>query len=268
MITTKCPGPKEREAKLPPYDVDSKTRFVSPEEEKFTGFVFKIQANMDKKHRDRMSFFRVCSGKFNRGNKLFCVRTGKEVKINSPIIFQSRDRDITDEAYAGDIIGFSGHFQIGDTLTEGEKMMFTGIPSFAPEIFMKIILKDPLKAKHLEKGLMQLSEEGAVQLFTRLQGNERVMGAVGMLQFDVVKFRLEDEYNVRGDYVPFPMQGIRWLRFSNKKVEKTFCENYHSNIMFDRNGNICYCLRDAWELKMIMEKNKEVEFFNNSDFRS
>ena len=210
------PGPKERTVKLPPYDEESEERTIRPDERPFSGFVFKIQANMDKRHRDRIAFLRVCSGKFTRNQKSFFTRERKKrSKIATPLIFQARDRDIVEEAYPGDIIApyDSGKYQIGDTFTEGEKLMFTGIPAFAPEIFRKVELKDPMKGKQLDKDLRQLSEEGAVQLFTRYNLNEKILGAVGQLQFEVVKFRLEDEYNVVGDYQGFSLSGMRWLKF-------------------------------------------------------
>lgn len=263
-----APGPAAREAKLEPFDSDAETRVVNPSEDKLTGFVFKIQANMDKNHRDRMSFLRVCSGHFSRGEKLFHVRSGKEIKINTPMLFQSRDRELADEAFAGDIVGINGSFQIGDTFTKGEKLQFTGIPSFAPELFMRVLLKDPLKGKHLEKGLIQLSEEGAVQLFIKTMGNEKILGAVGTLQFDVVKFRLEDEYNVKGAYEAVPLSGMRWLKFPDQKTQKDFEARYKSQLYKDSKGRLCFGMRDAWDLKMCQEKFENVGFFNNSDYKS
>ncbi len=266
LICDLCPTPKKREVLVFPYESDTPKKVVFPEDKEFSGFIFKIQANMDKRHRDRMAFLRICSGRFQRGEKIFHVRKGKEIKINTPVIFQSRDRAMAVEALPGDIIGITGDFQIGDTLTNGEKIMFTGIPRFAPELFMRVILKDPFKGKHLEKGLSQLSEEGAVQLFTRLQGKEKLLGAVGALQFDVVKFRIEDEYNVRGDYQASPFMGVRWLLFENKKDEEKFMTDFHFNIAFDTQGRICFAMKNDWELKMAMEKNPTVKFFKNSDY--
>lgn len=268
MITTYAPGPKARSAKLKPYDVDADTKEISPEHQKFSGFIFKIQANMDKKHRDRIAFMRVCSGVFRRNTKIFHVRTEKEMKITSPQIFQARDRELVEEAYPGDIIGIhdTGKLQIGDTFTEGEKFMYSGIPSFAPELFKSVALKDPMKGKQLDKGLRQLSEEGATQLFIRPSTGAKMLGAVGALQFEVVKFRLEDEYNVNADYEGTPFVGVRWLKFIDKRQQEKFESDYSSNILFDGKDRICYGVKSPWDLKLCEEKNPEVKFFKNSDY--
>lgn len=269
MVADYAPGPREREVRLYPFLNDSPTRVVEPSEKKFTGFVFKIQANMDKRHRDRVAFMRVCSGKFERNAKMFHVRSEKDVRVAAPLIFQAQDREVTEEAFPGDIIGLydNGKFQIGDTFTEGEKIFFTGIPSFAPEIFNKVILKDPMKSKQLEKGLQQLSEEGTVQLFVRHSTGEKILGAVGALQFEVVKFRLEDEYGVLADYENFPFAAVRWLRFPNEKDQESFIANNGSNIAYDNKKRICFTARSEWDLKLVMEKNPKLEFFKNSDYR-
>lgn len=268
MITTYAPAPKARNAKLKPYDIDAETIEIRPDHQKFSGFIFKIQANMDKKHRDRIAFMRVCSGVFKRNTKILHVRSEKEVKIPSPQIFQSRDRELVEEAFAGDIIGIhdTGKFQIGDTFTEGEKFTYTGIPSFAPELFRSVALKDPMKAKHLDKGLRQLSEEGATQLFIRPSTGAKMLGAVGMLQFEVVKFRLEDEYNVKADYEGTPFNGVRWLKFANKKAEDTFKSNYSSNMLIDGKDRLCYGVKSDWDLKLCQDKSPDVQFFKNSDY--
>ena len=268
MITDHAPRPASRKAKVPPYDHESDEVSISPEHNKFTGFIFKIQANMDKKHRDRIAFMRVCSGVFKRNTKIFHVRSEKEIKIANPQIFQARDRELVEKAYPGDIIGIhdTGKLQIGDTFTEGEKLQYTGIPSFAPELFKKVVLKDPLKGKHLDKGLRQLSEEGATQLFVRQMNGERMLGAVGALQFEVVKFRLQDEYNVIADYEGTPFSGIRWLMFPDKKTEDSFKQNYSSNMLVDGKDRICYGIKSDWDLKLCMEKNENVKFFKNSDY--
>lgn len=268
MITSHAPSPKARVAKLKPYDLDSDQKEIAPDHKKFSGFIFKIQANMDKKHRDRIAFMRVCSGVFKRNTKILHVRTEKEVKIPSPQIFQSRDRELVEEAYAGDIIGIhdTGKFQIGDTFTEGEKIMYTGIPSFAPELFKSVALKDPMKGKQLDKGLRQLSEEGATQLFIRPSTGAKMLGAVGMLQFEVVKFRLEDEYNVKADYEGTPFSGVRWLKFEDKKTEEDFKANYSGNILVDGKERLCYGVKSDWDLKLCMDKSPKVKFFKNSDY--
>jgi peptide chain release factor 3 len=269
MISELGPGPKAREAKEEPFEADSPVCSIEPSHKKFTGFVFKIQANMDKKHRDRIAFLRVCSGVFKRNQKIHHVRTGKDIKISSPLIFQAQDREIAEEAFAGDIIGLhdSGKYHIGDTFTEGEKIQFTGIPNFAPEIFRKVTLKDPLKGKQLDKGLKQLSEEGTVQCFTRHTSPEKILGAVGDLQFEVVKHRLEDEYGVRGEYEGFPFVGIRWLKFENEQEKNTFISTYGHNIAYDNKSRPCFCVRSEWDLKLVKDKNPNIQFYKNSDFR-
>jgi peptide chain release factor 3 len=269
LITQIAPTPKPREAVLAPYDSNAARITIDPTDKEFTGFIFKIQANMDPKHRDRISFMRVCSGRFERNEKIYHVRTGKEIRIATPLIFQARDRDIAEEALAGDIIGLydTGKYQIGDTFTMGKKMIrYTGIPSFSPELFMRVTAKDPMKAKHLEKGLAQLSEEGATQLFIRRHTNEKMLGAVGALQFEVVKFRLEDEYSVEATYEPVSWAGVRWLKFPDKKMEEKFAQDYSSVIMEDKDKRLCFAVRTEWDLKLAMEKNPEVKFYKNSDY--
>jgi peptide chain release factor 3 len=269
MIASLAPGPKKREVKLAPFEIDSPTKMIEPTEDEFSGFIFKIQANMDKKHRDRVAFMRVCSGKFVRNQKIYHVRSEKELKIAAPLMFQAQDREITEEAFPGDIIGLhdTGKFQIGDTFTEKSKYQFTGIPSFAPEIFNKVVLKDPMKGKQLDKGLQQLSEEGTVQLFTRHTTGEKILGAVGALQFEVVKYRLEDEYNVNADYEPYHFQGIRWPKFENEKEEGKFIEQNGNNIAYDNKKRICFTVRSEWDLKLVQEKNPNVIFYKNSDYK-
>lgn len=269
LITEIAPTPKSREAVLAPYDSNANKITIDPTDSEFTGFIFKIQANMDPKHRDRISFMRVCSGKFNRNDKIFHIRSGKEIRIATPLIFQARDRDIAEEAFAGDIIGLydTGKYQIGDTFSMGKKLIrYTGIPSFSPELFMRVTAKDPMKAKHLEKGLAQLSEEGATQLFIRRHTNEKMLGAVGALQFEVVKFRLEDEYSVEATYESVSWAGVRWLKFPDKKMEEKFAQDYSSVIMEDKEKRLCFAVRTEWDLKLAMEKNPDVKFFKNSDY--
>ena len=268
-IATHAPGPDAREVVKAPYQLDSETRIVEPSENKFTGFIFKIQANMDKRHRDRIAFMRVCSGKFTRNQKIHHTRTGKDIKIPAPLIFQAQDREITEHAFPGDIIGLhdTGKFQIGDTFSEGEKIQYTGIPSFAPELFRKVLLKDPMKGKQLDKGLQQLSEEGSVQLFTRHTSPEKILGAVGQLQFEVVQHRLETEYGVRGEYESYPFSGVRWLKFENDLDKDKFISMNGSNIVYDNKKRVCFSVRSEWDLKLAMDKNPTIQFFKNSDYK-
>ncbi len=269
FLALNAPGPSSREVKLYPFDENAPKRMINPDEKKFTGFIFKIQANMDKKHRDRVAFLRVCSGSFERNQKIFHVREEKEVKIATPLIFQAQDREIAEKAEAGDIIGLydSNKYQIGDSFSEGEKIQFTGIPSFAPEIFKTVLLKDPLKAKQLEKGLLQLSEEGQVQLFIHIRNKTKILGAVGGLQFEVVKERLLHEYNVHGEYEPFTLAAMRWPLFPNEKSKQTFIDQNTSVLFKDRKDRLCIGVRSEWDLKLIQEKNPDVIFFKNSDYQ-
>ncbi len=269
LITQIAPTPRSREAVLAPYDSSAQKITIEPDDKEFTGFIFKIQANMDPKHRDRISFMRVCSGRFERNDKIFHVRSGKEIRIATPLIFQARDRDIAEEALAGDIIGLydTGKYQIGDTFSMGKKLIrYTGIPSFAPELFMRVTAKDPMKAKHLEKGLLQLSEEGATQLFIKRNSSEKMLGAVGALQFEVVKFRLEDEYGVDAMYESIQCNGVRWLKFPDKAKEGKFVQDYSSYILEDKEKRLCFSVRTEWDLRLAQEKNPDVQFFKNSDY--
>lgn len=268
FISDFSPRPNSREALLPPYDSNSEKILVNVEQKEFTGFIFKIQANMDKNHRDRMAFMRICSGVFKKGQKLYHTRTQKEMKVSSPVFFQAQDREVVDIALPGDIIGLhdTGKLQIGDTFTEGKNIKFSGIPNFAPEIFRTVILKDPLKSKQLDKGLTQLSEEGTVQLFRKKTTNEKILGAVGVLQFEVVQFRLENEYGVKAVYEGHTFSGIRWLKFRDDKIKDNFISNYASVIAHDHKERICFGVKSDWDLKLAMEKNPDVEFFINSDY--
>ncbi len=197
-------------------------REVAADEEKLTGFVFKIQANMDPQHRDRIAFMRLCSGKYTRGMRMYHVRLDKEMRIADALTFMAADRQAADEAFAGDIIGLHNHgtINIGDTFTEGEKLTFTGIPNFAPEMFRRAVLKDPLKMKQLAKGLDQLCEEGATQLFKPLRNNDMILGAVGQLQFEVVAFRLQDEYAVTCVFDTIGVHTARWVYCEDEKTPR------------------------------------------------
>ncbi|MEQ8214639.1 MAG: peptide chain release factor 3, partial [Smithellaceae bacterium] len=197
----------------PPVPRPTTTRIVAPEEDEFSGFVFKIQANMDPAHRDRIAFLRICSGKFQRGMKVQQHRLEKEVSLSNATIFMAQDRTNVEEAYPGDIIGLHNHgtIKIGDTFSLKEPLKFTGIPHFAPEHFCRVRLRDPLRIKHLQKGLLQLSEEGAIQVFKPLWGSDNILGAVGALQFDVTMSRLKNEYSVYADYEKTDYAAARWI---------------------------------------------------------
>ncbi|MBS0055154.1 peptide chain release factor 3 [Yersinia sp. Marseille-Q3913] len=238
------------------------TRVVVAAEEKFTGFVFKIQANMDPKHRDRVAFMRVVSGRYEKGMKLRQVRTKKDVVISDALTFMAGDRSHIEEAYAGDIIGLHNHgtIQIGDTFTQGEDMKFTGIPNFAPELFRRIRLRDPLKQKQLLKGLVQLSEEGAVQVFRPLTNNDLIVGAVGILQFEVVSSRLKSEYNVEAVYESVNVSTARWVECDDVKKFEEFKRKNEVNLALDGGDNLSYIAPTMVNLNITQERYPEVRF--------
>ncbi|GGO78779.1 peptide chain release factor 3 [Marinobacterium nitratireducens] len=237
-------------------------RPVAADEEAFSGFVFKIQANMDPKHRDRIAFMRICSGRYERGMKMRHTRIGKDVKIADAVTFLAGDRENVEEAWSGDIIGLHNHgtIQIGDTFTAGESMKFTGIPHFAPEMFRRVRPKDPLKMKQLQKGLQQLSEEGAVQLFQPLKNNDLVLGAVGQLQFDVVVYRLKDEYKVDCVYEGVTVQTARWVECSDNKMLEDFRRKAYDNLAIDGGGLLTYLAPTRVNLSLTEERWPDVAF--------
>ena len=237
-------------------------REVKPEEEKFTGFIFKIQANMDPSHRDRVAFMRVCSGTYQQGMKLKHVRINKDVKISNAITFMAREREHVEEAYPGDIIGLHNHgtIQIGDTFTQGESLKFSGIPNFAPELFRRVRLKDPLKMKALQKGLDQLSEEGATQVFRPLNNNDVIVGAVGVLQFDVVAFRLKEEYSVECGFEAVNVNTARWVECSDEKMLNDFTKKAADNLAMDAGGSLTYLAPTRVNLDLTIERWPDIEF--------
>jgi len=245
-----------------PMARQTRTRVVLPDEDRLTGFVFKIQANMDKQHRDRIAFMRICSGKYSKGMKLRHVRIKKDVKIPDALTFMAADRGHVDEAYTGDIIGIHNHgtIRIGDTFTMGEDLAFTGIPNFAPELFRRARLKDPLKMKALLKGLSQLCEEGATQLFKPLANNDLILGAVGILQFDVVAHRLQDEYGVDCLFEAVNVNTARWISCDNEKKLEDFKIKARSNLAIDHAGDLAYVAPSRVNLTMTEERWPEVEF--------
>lgn len=245
-----------------PMPRNTDTREVTATEEKFTGFVFKIQANMDPKHRDRVAFMRVVSGKYEKGMKLRQVRIGKDVVISDALTFMAGDRSHVEEAYPGDIIGLHNHgtIQIGDTFTQGEMMKFTGIPNFAPELFRRIRLKDPLKQKQLLKGLVQLSEEGAVQVFRPIANNDLIVGAVGVLQFDVVVARLKSEYNVEAIYESVNVATARWVESTDVKKFEEFKRKNEVQLALDGGDNLTYIAPTMVNLNLTQERYPDVVF--------
>ncbi|MEZ5465010.1 MAG: peptide chain release factor 3 [Lysobacteraceae bacterium] len=238
------------------------TRTVEPIEDKLTGFVFKIQANMDPQHRDRVAFMRVCSGTFDPAGKAFHVRSGKPVKLANALSFMASDRERAGIAYPGDVVGIHNHgtVSIGDTFTEGESLAFTGIPNFAPELFRRAQLRDPLKTKALQKGLAQLSEEGATQFFRPLMSNDLILGAVGVLQFDVVAYRLKDEYGVDASFQQASVATARWVHCDNAKKLEEFREKNAVNLALDAADQLVYLAPTRVNLQLAEERWPDVRF--------
>ena len=245
-----------------PQGRDTEQRFIAPTEPEFSGFIFKIQANMDLRHRDRIAFCRIVSGKYQKGMKMHQPRLGKDVRIADALTFLAGDRALLEEAYAGDIIGLHNHgtIQIGDTFTAGEKYRFSGIPNFAPELFKRIRLRDPLKQKQLLKGLIQLSEEGAVQLFRPLLNNDLIVGAVGVLQFDVVVARLQSEYKVEAVYEHINVATARWIYCDDAAKLAEFRRKNEANLAMDGGDNLSYIAPTMVNLSLAQERYPDVTF--------
>ncbi len=237
-------------------------RSIPPTDETFSGFVFKIQANMDPKHRDRIAFLRICSGHYEKGMKMHHVRLGKEVRIADALTFLAGERAHLEQAWPGDIIGLHNHgtIQIGDTFTAGENLNFQGIPHFAPELFRRVQLRDPLKSKQLIKGITQLSEEGATQVFMPLRNNDIVVGAVGVLQFDVVAYRLRDEYKVDCSYDTVGVSTARWVYCDDPKMLEDFRKKCYENLALDGGGYLTYLAPTRVNLELTMERWPKVRF--------
>jgi peptide chain release factor 3 len=238
------------------------TRVVDPVEKDFSGFVFKIQANMDPAHRDRIAFLRVCSGSYHRGMKMHHVRLGRDVQVSNALTFMASDRGHVEEAFPGDIIGLHNHgtIRIGDTFTQGEDLKYSGIPNFAPELFRRAMLNDPMRMKALQKGLDQLCEEGATQLFRPLKNNDLILGAVGILQFDVVAHRLKDEYGVDCRFEPVTVATARWIECDDSGIEDRFRDKAHENLAEDQSGALVYIAPTRVNLDLAMEKWPDIRF--------
>ncbi len=245
-----------------PQSRDTKEREVLPKEEKFSGFVFKIQANMDPSHHDRVAFLRVCSGHYQQGMRMHQVRLGRNVQIANAMTFMAGDREHTEQAWPGDILGLYNHgtIQIGDTFTQGESLKFTGIPHFAPELFRRAVLRDPLRMKALLKGLIQLSEEGATQVFRPMRNNDLILGAIGVLQFDVVAWRLKNEYKVECHFEPVQVATARWVECDDKKKLEDFKLKAHDNLALDGANNLSYIAPTRVNLQLIQERWPDIEF--------
>ena len=243
-------------------------RVVEPDEDKFSGFVFKIHANMDPKHRDRIAFLRVCSGTFERNTNYLHVRKGKKMKFSNPTAFMASKKSVVDEAYPGDIVGLydSGNFKIGDSLTEGEELHFKGIPSFSPEQFRYINNANPLKSKQLQKGISELIEEGVAQLFVKEENGRKIIGTVGVLQFEVIQYRLEHEYGASCSYEPLSLHKACWLSWTEEDAIKLLMRERKRDIARDKDHNIVFLAESAWALKMVQETYPKVNFHFTSEF--
>lgn len=253
----------------PPGGRPSNVRVVNPDEKAFTGFVFKIHANLDPRHRDRIAFLRICSGKFERNALYHHVRLGKNIRFSSPASFLGQRKSIIDEAFPGDVIGLydTGNFKIGDTLTEGENLQFQGIPNFSPEIFKELVNLDPGKSKQLAKGIEQLTDEGVAQLFTQQQGNRKIVGTVGELQFDVIQYRLEHEYGAKCRFHRLDVHKACWLTSEDPKAMEDFCRYRAERIMTDKDGNIVYLAESAWIIKSLQDDYPAIQFHFTSEFK-
>jgi peptide chain release factor 3 len=245
-----------------PLPRHSEEREVSPEENKLSGFVFKIHANIDPRHRDRIAFLRICSGKFERNTNYFHVRQGKKMKFSNPTMFMASKKEVVDDAFPGDIVGLydAGNFKIGDTLTEGEVLHFKGIPKFSPEQFRYVNNTDPLKSKQLAKGLEQLMDEGVAQMFTKNIDGRRIIGTVGALQFEVIQHRLKNEYGASCDYEPVNLYKACWFSCDDEAVLKDFATKRKKDLAVDKDGQMVLLAESAWALKMIQENFPKIEF--------
>ena len=256
-----APNPRFRE---------SNSRRVEPAETKFSGFVFKIHANIDPRHRDRIAFLRVCSGMFERNKFYHHVRLDKDFKYPNPVTFMASAKTTIDEAYAGDVIGLydTGNFKIGDTLTEGEEMMFQGIPSFSPEIFKELVNKDPMKSKQLDKGIRQLTEEGVAQLFIQEPGNRKIVGTVGELQFEVIRYRLEHEYGAKCEFESKNYYKACWITTTSDDKLTEFKRIKGQNMVKDKDDNDVYLAPSSFMLDMERKNYPELEFHFTSEFKT
>ena len=257
-FTRIAPSPRSRE---------TSTRIVDISEDRFSGFIFKIHANLDPKHRDRIAFMRICSGRFERNKYYHHVRLDKDVRFSNPYSFLARSKDVIEDAYAGDVVGLfdTGNFKIGDTLTEGENFYFTGIPSFSPEIFKELVNKDPMKTKQLEKGVRQLTDEGVAQLFTQFGGNKKIIGCVGELQFEVIQYRLLQEYGAACEFRTLPFYKACWLTSEEPGKLEEFLRFKQQNAAEDKDGHPVYLAQSEWFLNTEITNNPSIQFHFTSE---
>jgi peptide chain release factor 3 len=253
----------------PPAARPSDARIVNPDEASFSGFVFKIHANLDPRHRDRIAFLRVCSGTFQKDKPFRHVRQKKDIRFSRPYNFMAERKVVVDQAYPGDVVGLydRGDLKIGDTLTEGEEFFFQGIPHFAPEIFRELISTDPIRSKQLEKGITQLSEEGVAQLFIQNRGRRKIIGTVGELQFEVIQYRLTHEYGAACKLVPLPFHRACWITSDDPKTLDEFTRYRDSQIAYDRDERPVYLAESEWMLQATMRDNPKITFHFTSEFK-
>jgi peptide chain release factor 3 len=251
-----------------PLPRETDLRVVKPEENKFTGFVFKIHANMDARHRDRLAFVRVCSGKFERNTNYYHSRLAKQMKFSNPTAFMAQEKTVIEAAYPGDIVGLydTGNFKIGDTLSEGEKLNFKGIPSFSPELFRYVINADPMKSKQLAKGLEQLTDEGVAQLFTKMSNAAKIVGTVGALQFEVIQYRLNSEYSASCNFESLNLYKACWVTCPDKRKLQAFVDDKFQHMAKDKENNFVFLAESAWALQMAQEKNPDIQFHFTSEY--
>jgi len=244
-------------------------RMVEPLEKKFSGFVFKIHANLDPKHRDRIAFLRITSGTFERNKFYHHVRLDKKFRFSNPTTFMARSKTTVEEAFPGDVLGLydTGNFKIGDSLTEGEDLMFQGMPNFSPELFKELVNKDPMKSKQMDKGIHQLTDEGVAQMFTRTSGNRKIIGTVGELQFEVIQYRLKHEYGASCEFQTISAHKACWLTSDNEDKLNEFCRLKHNDIVLDKDGNSVFLAPSSWILRLEKENNTEIEFHETSEFK-
>jgi len=244
-------------------------RIIDPTEDKVTGFVFKVQANMDPNHRDRIAFVRLCSGHYKRGMKLVHTRSKKTMAINNAVLFLARDRELAQDAYAGDIMGIPNHgsLRIGDTLSENESINFLGVPSFAPELLQRVHADDPMKVKHLRRALEHFAEEGASQVFKPLVGGEWIVGVVGQLQFEVLAARIKAEYNLPATFETAGIDAARWVESDNKDALDSFVKNNQSSLANDHDDNLVFLARNAWHLNRTQEENPDIKFLKTKEIQ-
>jgi len=243
-------------------------RDIRPDEPKLTGFIFKIHANMDPNHRDRIAFLKICSGVFERNKSYLHVPSGKGMKFAAPTAFMAEKKSVIDEAFPGDIVGLhdTGNFKIGDTFTEGEKLRFTGIPSFSPELFRYIENADPMKFKQLAKGVDQLMDEGVAQLFTSKMNGRKIIGTVGALQFEVIEYRLEHEYGAKCRYEPIQIHKACWIESDNREQLEDFRKRKYNNMALDKRGREVFLADTSYALSLAMEKFPDIKFHFTSEF--